>query len=189
MQPQLDGRRCIIVVRGHTDGQENQLERQVEGLQRFAAQHGVKVVGNVKIANEQADTATVTAALSALLARKKASNDFNLVLLTDLSRLTRRGCCHGMHLVRLFEVLGVAVATPDTGIIGSSVYKSFRFRLKRGHTRRREKSRKDRQPHEKKDHVESNGAPADPGGVTELQQGDQGAALRNGSKDYPKGAK
>ena len=183
----LAGSRSIIVARGRDADGGDQLEQQVRELRAYARRVGIKVVDEVKVANEQANTPALMAALSALFERKKTQDDFNLILLTDLSRITRRGLCHGMHLVRLFEILGVAVATPDTAIIGTSVFNCFHFRSKRWRVRRPERSGKDRQPREEKDQVERNDAPPD--ARRGVEHGADGVGLGNDQKIHRKEAK
>ena len=120
--------RCVIVARGRDDDTDNQLDQQVTALRRFAHQNGMVTVDEVRLPNASADGPEVISALAELSKRKRTRDDYDLVLIESLCRLTRSGVCHGMHLVQRFRRLGVSIMTVDGGVVGSEAAKSFLYR-------------------------------------------------------------
>lgn len=98
-------RRCLIFL---THGHDHV---DVDVLNRFAISGKMHVV-DVLRSNATAaasDATQMSLALEDLLRRKREQNDYNVLLVSDLNRLTKDD---GLELLATFEAAGVAVRVP-----------------------------------------------------------------------------
>ncbi len=109
-----------------TDQTNSNIAKQVERLRDFAQRSKLLVVDEVRLENRSAQDAETRTALEALHTRKRDQNDFDVVVTSDLSRLSRDGFCHVMNLVTRFAKVGVGVLTLDLGLIDEALYSTFR---------------------------------------------------------------
>jgi hypothetical protein len=146
------------------------IREQVKLLRDYAAANEIKVVGQVTLPHCSANDYEVEANLTALLGRRRGRSNFGMIIITDLSRLSRRGITHGMHLIKRLSDAGVSVVTPDLGVVTDVLWNSFP-RLNRGwaRTRRRNSNlnRKEPIPRDSKDPDVEHLHPDDAGRRTE----------------------
>lgn len=98
---------------------------QVRALTRYAEKNQIKVVCKVMLPHCSASDYEVESHLTALLGRRRGRSKFSMVMITDLSRLSRRGVPHAMNLIRKLSAAGVSVVTPDLGVVDDRLWKSF----------------------------------------------------------------
>lgn len=175
MTASIKGRRCILFARGADDQTHSSIKRQKKRLRDFAHRRELHVVDDVTLKNISALSRETTTAVDALLARKEQKDDFDLLVIPDLSRISRGGICHTMQVVRRLTDAGVSVATLDNGLIDQSLFRAFRVRVGRpprnlGGSRKflKEKVR----GHEKESGDQHRRAGADGSGGTSISEGD-----------------
>ncbi len=103
--------RCIIFVRGPLDG-VNSIDCQARMLGEVAHRNHLTVVDTVRLENVSANSGDTASALERLLNRKRHDDDFETLLTSSVSCLTRRGLRHGAEVVRQFEQAGIDIVTP-----------------------------------------------------------------------------
>lgn len=113
----LQNRRCIALVRCSTGKQsKNSFPQQQEWLKTFAEENGMVYVGDRMEARSASQTRK-RPDLDYLFKRKDTKDDFDTVLVQDLSRLTRGGLKHGLRLFFKFEDAGIRVVSVIDGVI------------------------------------------------------------------------
>jgi hypothetical protein len=114
---------AILVAR--SNGGDDAINEQMRVLTKYAADNGIRVLGKVLLGNCSAGNYSLEATLEALLGTRRGSQRCSIIVVTDLSRLSRRGVPHAMHLIKKLAEAGVAVLTPDLGIVDEKLWRSF----------------------------------------------------------------
>jgi Resolvase, N terminal domain/Recombinase len=108
--PHLKGRKAILDLRCSTTRQvDTSIPQQEEVGRAFCKANGVTVV---RIITQEGVTATIPGArtdFDEILQRKKNGEDFDLLVMTDVSRFSRAGAKHGMSIEYELEVEGIEV--------------------------------------------------------------------------------
>jgi hypothetical protein len=116
MESKLKGKRCIGQIRCSTKEQARKsLPQQQAWLREYAGEHGMTYVTDMKEA-VSASQIKRRPDLQRIMQRKKTLNDFDVVLVQDLSRLTRGGTEHGLELYFKFKELGLRIIT-ENGVL------------------------------------------------------------------------
>lgn len=120
-ESELTGRRAILWLRCSTDRQtETSIPDQEAAARLFASNHGIVVVDIERLEGLSASFAdNVEEVVFRIVQRKRLFNDFDTVLVYDLSRFTRTGIRHGGSLLHELECEGILVVSV-TGYSGSS---------------------------------------------------------------------
>jgi len=103
------GRNALILARSSTSKQQVSIEDQIQHAQRFAAEHGVQIVGQVANAGLSASKTWARDDLKEVKQRKREQDDFDLLLVYDASRWSRGGAEDGIANIRDMGRLGVDV--------------------------------------------------------------------------------
>lgn len=108
--PHLKGRKAILDLRCSTTRQAaNSIPQQEEIGRAFCKANGIIVVDVIR---QEGVTATIPGAredFEQVLQRKRNGEDFDLLVLIDVSRFTRAGIKHGMNVEYQLEVEGIEV--------------------------------------------------------------------------------
>lgn len=101
-------RSCVLLARTAVAASEaaHPLEAQLSKLRNYACQRDLAVVGEVELAGIYGDEAVEAA--GRLIERKLDRNDFDLVLVTNMDRLTR-SIDDGMRILDRFDKAGIQV--------------------------------------------------------------------------------
>src|SRR3974377_1381347 len=95
----LRGKRYIGLARCSSPGQvDTRIDKQLRLIENFGREQGMHCVDRITLGV----TGSVPGArsdLDELVQRKKDQDDFDIVVVQDLSRLTRSGGAHGMHVL------------------------------------------------------------------------------------------
>lgn len=117
--------RAVLLAR--TNSGTAAINEQVRALTRFAADNHIHVVGKLILPHCAEADFEVEKHLTALLGRRRGrtGDDFNMIIIADLSRLSRRGVPSAMALIKRLAAAGVSVVTPDLGVINEMLWQSF----------------------------------------------------------------
>ncbi len=125
----LSGTRYIMLVRCSTKDQaDTSIDDQVKVLRKFADEHHMQYVDEVRLVGVSGSRPGARHDLEDLLRRKRERDDFEVLLVQDVSRLTRSGARHASKLEYDLAVAGIMVCyateTIPDGDLGE-VYKSL----------------------------------------------------------------
>ena len=108
--PHLKGRKAILDLRCSTTRQaDTSIPQQEEIGRAFCNANGIAVNHTIK---QEGVTATIPGARSdfaEILRRKREGEDFDLLVMTDVSRFSRAGAKHGMSIEYELETEGIEV--------------------------------------------------------------------------------
>lgn len=113
------------VILARTQGGEAMIKAQVHALKRYADQNGISVVATVTLPHCSANDFNVQENLTALLGRRHGCPDFKMIVVTDLTRLSRRGIPEAMNFIKKLAAAGISVVTPDLGVVNERLWASF----------------------------------------------------------------
>ena len=106
----LNGRRCICLVRCSTAEQaDTSIPDQLKLLRAFAGDNGMTCVDEVVLDGVSGSLPGARTDIEAVLERKRERDDFDVLLVQDMSRLTRGGAHHGMKLEYDLNAAGIDV--------------------------------------------------------------------------------
>lgn len=114
----------FIAVARREDGIDA-FHRQVRALTRLAITHGIRVVGSITLPFCSASDYEVESHVAVLIGRRRGRDDFGMFLVTDLSRLSARGLLPATSLIRKLAIAGVAVVTPELGVIDGKLRRAI----------------------------------------------------------------
>ncbi|MGC4031358.1 MAG: recombinase family protein [Tepidisphaeraceae bacterium] len=118
-ESRLKGKRVLAQLRcSLKEKAKKSLEQQHEWLTQYTLDSGAIYVGEMKEAISASQTKR-RPDLDRIIKRKQTINDFDTVLVQDLSRLTRGGVEHGLEIYFEFKRLGIQIASIVDGIIDS----------------------------------------------------------------------
>src|SRR5690349_12488857 len=80
--------RCILFARGTTEG-PNSVKHQIDSLNAHARRQGWTVVDTVQLRDRSADDPKAREAIGDLLKRKEELDDFDVLVVRSLDRITR----------------------------------------------------------------------------------------------------
>ena len=104
------GRRYIAYARcAARDGSAAKLELQIQLIHRFGKQRAMRCVDEVRLSGVSGATSALRSDLRALLARKRDRDDFDVLIVEDLARLTRAGIAGISEITAEFEKCGVRI--------------------------------------------------------------------------------
>ena len=113
----LKDRRCLALSRVSKRKQaKHGLPQQTAWLKEYAETNGMIWAGDMKESLAVSQTKK-RPDVEKVLARKAALNDFDTVLVQDLSRLTRGGIEHGFDLYKRFKNAGILIVSVLDGLI------------------------------------------------------------------------
>lgn len=101
------------IVFARSNGGDDAISHQVACLQRYARAHGIHVIGHIVLPHCSANSETADEQLDLLIGRPRGGG-FNMVLVTDLTRLSRRGVAHATPILTRLASRGVRILTPET---------------------------------------------------------------------------
>lgn len=108
--PHLKGRKAILDLRCSTTRQaDTSIPQQEEIGLAFCKANGITVIHTIR---QEGVTATIPGARSdfdEILRRKQDGEDFDLLVMTDVSRFSRAGAKHGMSIEYKLETEGIEV--------------------------------------------------------------------------------
>lgn len=143
MKLKLANRRCVLFARGCTEVESgSNIHRQVSLLNAFARRYALRVVGEVWLSDVSSMSNQAHVALNEILARKRETDDFDVLLMADLTRLSRGTICHTMQLIKRLFLCGISVLTLDNGLIDAALFETFRVRT---NFQKRDRARRNRQ--------------------------------------------
>ncbi|HLL88513.1 MAG TPA: recombinase family protein [Tepidisphaeraceae bacterium] len=117
IDPRLVGSRCVGQIRcSRKDQSVRSLPQQQAWLREFAAANSMVYVEDMKEAISASQTKK-RPDLDRIYQRKSVINDFSVVVVQDLSRLTRGGAKHGLELYFKFKTLGIRLVSLVDGLI------------------------------------------------------------------------
>src|SRR5687768_12619875 len=106
----LRGKRFVGIVRCSTAGQaDTSIPDQLKVIRTFAERYGLIEVEIIMLEGVSGSIPGNRQDLQALLDRKRARDDFEVVLLQDTTRLTRGGTMHGMKTEFDFRAAGIEI--------------------------------------------------------------------------------
>jgi DNA invertase Pin-like site-specific DNA recombinase len=125
------GKRCIALLRCSSKGQvDTSIDAQRVLIEQYAREHEMVLVDTVSLDGVSGSEPGTRSEHSELVQRKKERDDFDALLVHDVSRLTRVGPRHGMSLLNMLGEVGVEVISvtsdlPDSPI--SDIVRSLEF--------------------------------------------------------------
>jgi DNA invertase Pin-like site-specific DNA recombinase len=96
--------RCAAVA-----GSAPKLRRQIRIIRQFGDSFDMKCAGEIRLAGVSGVTPTIRPDLQLLLERKRQRNDFEMLLVEDLTRLTRSGLDGAREIEAAFGECGVQI--------------------------------------------------------------------------------
>lgn len=128
MKSEYEGLRCVGLVRTSTKGQtENGIQQQLEACHRFAEAKGMIWVDAERAPGVSAYQTQDRDDIERIIARRRAGEDFQVVVVFDYSRLTRGGVDHGSFLLWQFTQVGLSESSGRpraTGARSSSAFET-----------------------------------------------------------------
>jgi hypothetical protein len=111
------GRRYVCLVRCSTAEQvDTSIPDQIKLLRAFGDQHGLVFVDQVVLEGVTGSVPGARTDIAEIIERKIDRNDFDVLLVQDVSRLTRAGATHGMKLKYDLGAVGVEVIFATEGL-------------------------------------------------------------------------
>jgi hypothetical protein len=108
--PHLAGKRYVNLIRCSTFQQsDTSIPDQQKLLDAFGNQHGMTHVDDVILDGVSGSTPGSRTDIDMITTRKKERNDFDTLLVQDMSRFTRSGAEHGMKLLYDLNAAGIEV--------------------------------------------------------------------------------
>jgi DNA invertase Pin-like site-specific DNA recombinase len=112
-----NGRRYVCLARCSTAEQaETSIPDQIKLLKAFGDQHGMIYVDQITLEGVTGSVPGARTDIDEIIRRKIDRNDFDVLLVQDVSRLTRSGPEHGMKLKYDLGVAGIQVIFAADGI-------------------------------------------------------------------------
>src|SRR5688572_14348666 len=106
--PKLQGKRYINLVRSSTSPQAGTSSRgQLHRMNAFAEAHEMVHVTDIVLNGVTGSVPSLRADVDDLVSRKRSRNDFDVVLIYDLSRFTRSGAVHGFAMEAKLAQVGI----------------------------------------------------------------------------------
>ena len=106
----LAGRRYLCLIRCSTFQQsDTSIPDQKKLLRAFGDEHGMNHVDDVILDGVSGSTPGARTDIGTITARKTERNDFDVLLVQDMSRFTRGGAEHGMKLLYDLNAAGIEV--------------------------------------------------------------------------------
>ena len=110
MTKQIAGKRYVAYARcATTENATTKLDRQIQAIHQFADRHAMRCVGEVRLAGVNGRTPVMRDDLCDLLARKRQQNDFDVLIMEDVSRLTRADLTDTRQVQAEFARCGVQI--------------------------------------------------------------------------------
>jgi ElaB/YqjD/DUF883 family membrane-anchored ribosome-binding protein len=107
----------VCLVRCSTAEQaDTSIPDQIKLLKAFGQQHGMVFVDQVVVSGVTGSVPGARTDIDQIIHRKQSKNDFDVLLVQDVSRLTRAGAEHGMKLKYDLAVAGIEVIFASEGI-------------------------------------------------------------------------
>ena len=107
----LCGKRYLCLVRCSTFQQsDTSIPDQLKLLRAYGDQQGMTHVGDIILDGVSGSRPGARTDVEDIVKRKKQKNDFEIILVQDMSRFTRSGAEHGMKLLYDLNAVGVEVA-------------------------------------------------------------------------------
>lgn len=95
----LRGKRAIVLLRCSTIGQaDTSIPDQLKAITAFAEKYGVVIIQVITLAGVSGSRPGMRSDIDAIIAKKRESNNFELLLVYDVSRITRSGVMHGASI-------------------------------------------------------------------------------------------
>ena len=111
---QYAGRKYLCLVRCSTNQQaDTSIPDQLKVLRAFGDENEMHYIDSVILEGVTGSVAGARTDIDQIIARKKANNDFDILLVQDLSRFTRVGAEHGMSLEYALNTAGIDVIFVD----------------------------------------------------------------------------
>lgn len=111
------GRKYLCQIRCSTNQQvETSIPDQKKLLRAFGDQYGMNYVDSVILEGVTGSVPGARNDIEQIIDRKKTLNDFDVLLVQDVSRLTRAGAEHGMKLKYDLAAAGIEVIFANEGI-------------------------------------------------------------------------
>ncbi len=114
---QLRGKRCMVLIRVSTGKQEYSADRQRADTQRFASENGMIIVREEVRENFSASVHGHMEVVESVIDEKRKSDDFEVLLAVDHSRLTREGGTEAILQWGKLKEVGILLVTVKEGII------------------------------------------------------------------------
>ncbi|XAM01583.1 recombinase family protein [Phycisphaeraceae bacterium D3-23] len=103
------GRSAVLLARASTKKQSLSVEDQINTMERFARREGIEVIATIGQAGVSASNSKYRPDLDEVVNRKLASDDFDLLLVYNMSRFTRARGLEGLAQIQDFHRLGIEV--------------------------------------------------------------------------------
>ncbi len=111
------GRRYVCLVRCSTTEQaDTSIPDQLKLLRAFGDQHGMVYVDQVVLEGVTGSVPGARTDIADIITRKRDRDDFDVLLVQDVSRLTRAGAEHGMKLKYDLSAAGIEVLFAAEGL-------------------------------------------------------------------------
>ena len=111
------GRRYVCLVRCSTAEQaDTSIPDQLKLLRAFGDQHGMVFVDQVVVEGVTGSVPGARTDIADIIERKRDNDDFDVLLVQDVSRLTRAGAEHGMKLKYDLSAAGIEVLFASEGL-------------------------------------------------------------------------
>ena len=116
------GRRAIIWVRQSTKEQsDSSCDDQAAVIAAFAKQHGIEIIDRVTLDGVSGSSSKVGEQIDEIIRRKQLRDDFDLLIVQDLSRLTRGGVVTGNHLQYRLAEAGIELLSAHDEHLGGDL--------------------------------------------------------------------
>jgi DNA invertase Pin-like site-specific DNA recombinase len=111
--PRLSGKKCIVLVRCSTIGQaDTSIQDQLRAIDAFIIEHGMIKVGERRLEGVSASIArNIDDVIQSLIEEKLAGQAIDVILVYDLTRLSRVGAGHAGKLRYDLEEVGIEIVS------------------------------------------------------------------------------
>lgn len=104
------GKRFIALARCSSPGQvDTSIGAQLHLIEEYGRARGMECVGKIELGGVTGSVPGARRDIAELVQRKKEHNDFEVVVLQDVTRLTRSGPAHGLSILYSLRSVGVEV--------------------------------------------------------------------------------
>ena len=127
----LEGRRYIALARCSTGQQaDTSIDDQLKAIHAFAKRHGMVLVAEIRLEGFSGSLPGGRYDIEDLVRRKMDKDDFDALVVYDISRFTRGGIRHGFKIECDLWAVGIRLLSASDGTVPSEfedVFRSFQY--------------------------------------------------------------
>ncbi len=139
VESSLEGVRYVALARCSTVGQaDTSIDDQLKAIHAFGERHGMVAVDEIRLEGFSGSLPSGRTDIAELIHRKETQDDFDAVVVFDLSRFTRSGIRHGFKTESDLLAVGIQLlSASDDGVPPEleDVFRSFKYAAAQEHAK------------------------------------------------------